>query len=76
MMFICCRSGTDEEYGERESLLQEALELYEESCTKAKKDKKDKTGVMVREAAMKTLKEKPTGKTPIYRVYILTSKLL
>lgn len=59
-MTILCRSGTEEEYGERERLLQEARELYDSGRKRSDESKagRKRQAEAIRKRAIGTLKGK------------------
>lgn len=80
--FVVCRSGSNEQYGQKEQLLTEALSLYEESSRKKKEnaekaaekksagDQQRELAVQIRDAAMSTLSQKrPRGKSLVMRKF-------
>ena len=70
--FVVCRSGSNEQYGQKEQLLTEALSLYEESSQKKKEnaekaagkksagDQQRELAVQIGDAAMSTLESEET----------------
>ena len=82
MFFVVCRSGSNEQYGQKEQLLTGALSLYEESSRKKKEnaekaaekksagDQQRELAVQIRDAAMSTLSQKrPRGKSLVMRKF-------
>ena len=82
IFFVVCRSGSNEQYGQKEQLLTEALSLYEESSRKKKEnaekaaekksagDQQRELAVQIRDAAMSTLSQKrPRGKSLVMRKF-------
>ena len=77
---IICRSGTEEEYEEKENLLQELIEIQrdakEKEQAKKKKNKEEEKkvnqGLAIQEKALETFKRKHEGMTKmiIYFLFI------